>query len=349
MFSKFKILCVAFFCLLVGPVNGQNVKTNKTSPRLLVDEYYYTGDFDGKTRHDYQGLRIFIVNYSDDTLKYWGTKSRFRDFFTVTGSKDLSLVNEDGNEHSYEKMVIPPHRSQRISLRLAIDKPPYGVIELKVSMAFYKWFKTDHFEDVRQLKHPEIVSDKIIIRYNKDGGTYTSRADWAAEERKDSLNLPSTDLYLLTAADRRYYLVAADEKKIIKANKDAYPYTKETVFLVPVMVYNKSGDTLRYRSMSCSWQEFYHVDNKLLNVVFPPCDSNIPKLVTVLPHSSRSEIVPVACKKDSFKRPEIFRIGVNINPSLNINKRSNELLDLNSDQLRKYNIVWSNKVELKIP
>ncbi len=90
--------------------------------------------------------------------------------------------------------------------------------------------------------------------------------------------------------------------------------------------------------MSCSWQEFYHIDNKNLEVIEPPCDNNCPKEVIIPAHSSRTDIVPFTYIK-SQKIAERFRVGLNINKNV-----EEDVFGGYDDELRIYNVVWSNEV-----
>jgi len=92
--------------------------------------------------------------------------------------------------------------------------------------------------------------------------------------------------------------------------------------------------------MTCSWLEFYHVDNKYFYIQFGNCDSNIPTLLTVLPHSTHTDIVPVICDKNGLNKPQLFKIGLNVNICA-----EKGLFTYYDEELRLYNIVWSDEVQ----
>ena len=73
-----------------------------------------------------------------------------------------------------------------------------------------------------------------------------------------------------------------------------------------------------------------------------PCDKNIPQEVIVPAHSARTDIVPFIYKK-SQKIAERFRVGLNINKNV-----EEDPFGGYDDELRLYNIVWSNEVTFVI-
>jgi hypothetical protein len=340
MFSKSQLLCVAFFCALFTSVNAQHV--NNIPPKLVIDDYYYVGNVDGKVAHNYIVLRAFIVIHSKDTIKYWGTNRQLKTFFDVTGSEDLHVANPDVSGPMFEPIIIPPHHSQRFALKLSFVKPPKGVVVLNVTMKFYRWFATKDLGKDLAARQPEILSDKITLKFKEDGTDIdAAQATKADKEKKAKSILPTTDLYELTAAERKLYTLTIDEKKIKKEAKSEYNYKIETVILVPVVIHNKSKDTLSYFSMSCSGLDYYHIDNQKMTVLFSPCESNVPKQVFIMPMATRLVTVPVIYKNSSVKSHEPFRIGLSINKNVTPNP-----FDFDADELTRFNIVWSNNVHL---
>jgi len=57
----------------------------------------------------------------------------------------------------------------------------------------------------------------------------------------------------------------------------------ETCWIIPTTLKNNTKDTLNYLSMTCSWEEFYLVDNSKLEVEQKGCDKNMPKMLTLAP------------------------------------------------------------------
>jgi hypothetical protein len=340
MSSKFKIMCWFFLGVCRATTSAQTMKQPISSPRLLVIDSYFSGDFDGNVERKYEVLRSFIVNNSNDTLKFWGTNCRPTEFFTITNNDYMHLADEECNNSIFEQIVIPPHRSLLIHLKMLVKKQPHEIIRLKVSMKFYKWFASEHFIEDRKYHRPEILTDTITLKYNKDGNPYYAKSDWEEQERKEKLNLPTIKLHLLTAGERKLYTITTDENKISKAAKGEYSYAKGNVFHIPVTVHNDSNEPLKYYSMSCSWQEFYHIDNENFKVLISPCDKNIPREVIVPAHSVHTDIVAFVYNKNNPKITERFRVGLNINKNV-----KDDIFGGYDDELRRYNIVWSNEVQ----
>jgi hypothetical protein len=332
MFGKFKLMCWICLGAWLATTGAQNIKQQNPSPRLLIIGSYFSSDSNGQ----YEVLRAFIVNYSNDTLRFWGTNCRPTEFFAITNNDYMHLADEECHKSIFEQEVIPPHRSLLIPLKMLIKKRLDEIIRLNVHMKFYKWFKSGHFIEDRKYHREEILTDAITLKYEKNGSEYATGADMEEQDRKEKLNLPTTKLYLLTADERKLYPVTADETKISKAAEGEYSYIKGKVFRIPVTVHNNSNEPLKYYSMTCSWQEFYHIDNENLQVLMPPCDSNIPSEVIVPAHSVHTDIITFSCKKNSLKNPERFRVG------LNINKNHRLFYD---EELSRYNIVWSNEAQ----
>lgn len=341
MFGKFKITCFLFLGAWLATTRVQNSHHKNASPKLIIIGSYFSGNFDGKTQRTYKVLRAFIVNYADDTLRFWGTSCQPTEFFTVTNNNYMRLTDEVCNKSVFGQIAIPPRRSMLIPLKMLMEKQPHETVKLIVNMEFYRWFNSSHFAEDRKYHHPEILTDTITLKYNNDGNEYSAKSDWDEQEKRQKLNLPTTKLYLLSADERKHYTLNVDETKIIEAAKSEYSYLKEKVFTIPVTVHNNSNESLKYYSMSCSWDEFYHIDNKNLALVGTPCDNNIPTEVTVPAHTVHTDIIAFSCKNNSLKNPLRFRVGVNINKNV-----IDDLFDGYDEELRMYNIVWSNEAQL---
>jgi len=338
MYRKFKLICWLSLCIGVTATRAQAIKQPKPLPRLLIIGSYFSGYIDGQKQQTYENLRAFIVNDSNDTLKFWGTNCRPNDFFSVTENNFMHLTDDECTKAEFEQMVIPPHRSLLVPLKLLIERQPHEIVQLKVSMKFYRWYPSDHFMPDRKSRKPKILSDKITLKYNKDGNPYSGKTDREERKRKEELNLPTVTLHLLTDDERKFYSVTADVSKITTITGDAYSYISKTVFRIPVTVHNNSDKMLKYYSMSCSWQEFYHIDNKKFEVIMSACDKNVPREVTVPAHSTHTDVITFY-KNNNLKIPESFRLGLNINIDVKEN-----LFSAFNDELRRYNIVWSNEV-----
>ena len=68
-----------------------------------------------------------------------------------------------------------------------------------------KWFKSNDFKADSKFHDPEILSDTASLKYDKDGNSYASTADWDEQQQKEKLNLPTTSLHLLTNEEKKNY------------------------------------------------------------------------------------------------------------------------------------------------
>jgi len=150
----------------------------------------------------------------------------------------------------------------------------------------------------------------------------------------------------LTATDRRNYVITIDQNKVstLKYSRPKDNYYEKTVLFVPVKLTNNSNDTLKYMTMSCSWEEFYMADRReIATIPIEPCDKNIPKCLTLGPHKSVIVNVPVV----KLQRGKRFRIGMAL---IKLNNHDNlfDLLNIGSYSIDKKddNIIWSNTIEL---
>jgi hypothetical protein len=348
MFGRWEVLFLICFCAAFGTANGQSVKADIDSVRFFVDGCFYSGDSRGGV---HQVLTAYLINYTNDTLKYLGTNQRFKDLFSVSGSDALVLANDTNVEPLFEQMTIPPHRSKQIELKLSTAKKPQGTITLIVRLKLYKWFSSNDFENDLKFHQPKVLSDKISFTFLENGLEYYTADYWAEKEKKDKLILPDIDLYLLTDRDRKILTVTVDENKISNPIDSVYDpmelYSKKSNLIkVPVIVHNYGDDTLKYLSMTCSWNDYYHVDNKMFNVYYSVCEFNTPCYVTVPPHGIQSEILEIIYDEKNLKDRR-FKVGVNINKDPLKHKPVTMFEFSSGFQLRNNNIVWSNEIELK--
>jgi hypothetical protein len=339
MTGKLRILTF-LFCAAFAQARAQNVKADNVLPRLVVDGFELSAR---KNTGRYLYLNAFIVNNSDNTLKYWGTRQKFRELFEVTGSDDLQLVDQSDGGPLYEQMVVPPHRSQHFDLRLLMGKTPEGGVGLKITMKFYRWFNTNDFENDRKFHTPIILSDNVANSFHSDGDSF--RADPIGDEQKHEQILPPMEFPLLTANERALLSVTIDEKKTGKPVDTIHADKNARAISVPVTIHNYGKDTLKYLSYTCSWEEYYHLDNKKLTIELFTCDYNVEHEVIIPPGDSHTETLPIVYHLRGEKGLERFRVGVNINihaHDLAISPRYNYAYQLMSN-----NIVWSKDVWLK--
>lgn len=128
------------------------------------------------------------------------------------------------------------------------------------------------------------------------------------------------------------YTLRIIEGKVIKENKQIF-------WITPTTLTNNTKNTLRYYSMSCSWQDFYSVSSNKLQVVGKGCDKNIPTILTLAPGKSRTVKIRLLISKTIDTSEIKFKIGFNL---MKVSSTQKEL-DFNSiEQQKKKNIIWSN-------
>jgi hypothetical protein len=151
----------------------------------------------------------------------------------------------------------------------------------------------------------------------------------------------------LTAIDRKNYVITIDQSKLSKTkySRPIDNYYRKTVLFVPVTLTNNSNDTVKYRSMSCSWEDFYIVDKKsVAEIERQPCDHNIPSILILPPHRSTTVRLPILKGRVSGK----FRIGM-VLIKLVDDKNLFDFSGIDDKFLLKNrgtNIIWSNPIEL---
>jgi len=150
-----------------------------------------------------------------------------------------------------------------------------------------------------------------------------------------------TVLFLITCGQIRSqtnknkdYQLVIEKGKIVKIET-------QTFWEIPATLINKTKDTLKYFSMSCSWQDFYSVDNKKLQVEPVECDRNFPITLTLAPNQSRKAIVRLLISQTMDASEISFKIGFNL---IQI-KSSTDKYDFN-EQRKMKNMIWSNVISM---
>ncbi|MCW4469131.1 hypothetical protein OGH69_09160 [Flavobacterium sp. MFBS3-15] len=137
------------------------------------------------------------------------------------------------------------------------------------------------------------------------------------------------------------YRPASNENYILTSKKGKEIEEDGKKFLaIPVTLTNTSKDTLAYYTMSCSWQDFYVIDNELLKIEQVPCESNIYVPEKVAPGKSTTVILRL--EKPVLTGRIKFRTGLNIVPYSAKEKFNREMFR------SKKNIIWSNEVTMKV-
>jgi hypothetical protein len=128
------------------------------------------------------------------------------------------------------------------------------------------------------------------------------------------------------------YTLTIIKGKIVKENKQRF-------LITPTTLTNNTKDTLRYYSMSCSWQGFYSVNSNKLEVEEKGCDKNVPIILTLAPGQSRKMEIRLLVSQTIDASEIKFKIGFNL---MKLSSTQTEF-DFNfKEAQKKRNIIWSN-------
>lgn len=132
------------------------------------------------------------------------------------------------------------------------------------------------------------------------------------------------------------YTLTIKKGKVTKENK-------QTFWVIPTTFTNNSKDTLRYYSMSCSWQDFYSVDNKKLKIEIAECDKNVPTILTLAPKQSKTVEIRLLISQTIYASEIKFKIGFNL---MKVSKTQKPFdFDFKKEH-KKENIIWSNLITM---
>jgi len=110
------------------------------------------------------------------------------------------------------------------------------------------------------------------------------------------------------------------------------------LYTVSVTLKNNTNDTLRYYTMSCSWWNFYSVDNHDYKIKTDNCDKNIAKILKLAPHKSNTINIILTRNIEQVDQNKQFRIG------FRLVKAKDTAGPLDFFQPKEDYILWSNKI-----
>jgi hypothetical protein len=113
---------------------------------------------------------------------------------------------------------------------------------------------------------------------------------------------------------------------------------EEKYLIATVKLTNNTADTLKYLSMTCSYEEFYLLKSKTLRLAGYECDKNVPKTVTIPPHKSDSVGLKFKVPGDG-KQPIKYKVGLML-----VKNEGDNLLKLLYHKPMKHITVWSDEV-----
>lgn len=204
---KYKFIFLIAIILAMASLNNSFAQSKTTPYEIIIDRDGFSS-FAGK---NYTSITIFLNNNTNQTLYYRGADC-YNLLFSLKHSPYFHLATDMCKNTSYTKMVLPPHRSQKMEIFLTMDKEPDTNLSLDISMKLYKWTGEKIIEKRDELYGK--LSDTTILHYAKNHQYFWPREEFVLLDKKEQRILPNKDIYLLTDTDRKLYELKVDEKQI---------------------------------------------------------------------------------------------------------------------------------------
>jgi hypothetical protein len=139
---------------------------------------------------------------------------------------------------------------------------------------------------------------------------------------------------LFKCVDPSRVAFTAKTESIRSMDQGVYIFIKTTIA-------NNSSDTLRYLSMSCSWANYYVIDERAIHLPTFQCDKDTALLITVKPHQKEEKILRVISLLPVKQLHNLkFRVGFKFVQACDTDRASKELR-------RSKNTLWSNSLTIK--
>jgi len=117
-----------------------------------------------------------------------------------------------------------------------------------------------------------------------------------------------------------------------------------TFIFITTKLTNSSSDTIKYITMSCSWQDPFTADLKELVVHGKDCDKTVPKLKEILPRTSEAVSFQLTSSKTFNElKDKIFRVGFNWVTAKDFDEMFLKLPKL----WEMKNVIWSGTLRIK--
>jgi len=131
------------------------------------------------------------------------------------------------------------------------------------------------------------------------------------------------------------YILSIDDDKMVKGKG------KHGEFVTfPLSLTNNTNDTLKFFTMTCSWEDIYKTDNMNLSFPWHRCDSNFPTIEEVAPH--KSFILNMVVLIDQNIKNNKFRLGMYLYKDYD----KHFMEDRSPHKLNEANLLWSNQVSI---
>jgi len=140
----------------------------------------------------------------------------------------------------------------------------------------------------------------------------------------------------LPKTTKERYTLTITKGKVVKEKKQNF-------CIIPATLTNKTKNTLRYFSMSCSWQDFYMSDNDNVQIEGARCDKNIPIIITLAPGQARTVEVRLLIRQTIYAYIISFKIAFNLVKVSNNQKSVDFYI---KEKQKKKNVIWSNIISM---
>jgi hypothetical protein len=156
---------------------------------------------------------------------------------------------------------------------------------------------------------------------------------------------------------KKGYVLSIDQDSIGQARDSTLDGKQYKFFWVAAEVSNFSSDTLKYMTMSCSWDVIFTFNKKTAFITRWNCDSNFPTLSAIAPQKSFTYKIPLLVEKNAIISNYTFKIGMYLfkcHKQRGFREFDNFLdskfgISPHSNKTVYKNIIWSNEATIPKP
>jgi len=346
------LLCSAFLSCHNNASNQvHDYLANLSKIEILIYECGFS-DYPEKNMSLY--VSFFIINNSDDTLRYTNTRSLFSRFYCTDNTK-MTVADDPLPRDSIQRVVIPPHKGKYAYIYLKLGKSDMN-FKFRIGMKLLRWHASNSKTILAEIAHDkqDTIWSNVKIFNTTKNHSVSAPAEDQYQARILEKVLPAF-FSSLTDGDKKNYTLSIDQNKI-KQLKETIVDTvdvrnkmllkkKSRVAICEMQIHNNSNDTLKYASMSCSWLETYVTDNVDFKIPEQICLQNIPELRVIPPRQSSIVEIPIVTDLKTAL-PRKIKIG------LSLQKCTEDpfntvpgLFEMVLKPLTR-NMIWSNEVEI---
>ena len=174
-------------------------------------------------------------------------------------------------------------------------------------------------------------------------------SDMAIERLKNRYDSLKLVYHKLTPQNRKDYILTIDQTQI-STIKDSLDYSyggrrHQKFIYVPVALENRSNDTLKYLSMTCSRWDIFRVNNNALSCFNTVCEYNVPDVYNLPPRQTARFVIPLTISQGTGGNPP-FKVGMNLQLYFNAAEDWGTVAVERMIQKDAPNVIWSNEVHI---